>query len=474
MNKTIYLILILVITLFAKGEWSESVLVAAPETGVSVRNCQIAVDHNGILHVVFTENFSSEYANLKYSQSTDGGKTWSPQVNLTPDNTTERVYDPRIVIDSENNVHIIFYYIDAGNPIYYLNNIGGSWSDPEYLGIGLTSVPLFEIDQDDRLYIAFFSGDVATGNSYYVYKDKTGNWTTPNTIPGIDGDGRLYDIHSYNTNLYAVGRDYIPTKSESFARLYKYEKATESWTDAIDISNGSPNSQGRSLYATNNDTIHVVVFNGATLDENSIEYIKGGLDLISWTPPDTIGYNRPLDKQIFVDREDTPHIFETSSTYYDLLGTSNFNNEGWNTEIIVSDTTSYYDNLHVAFCDESEACIVYYYNVTKSIYFQSKIVTNIENPEGMGVINEYKIEKIYPNPFNNETTIIFNIKEQSDVILNLYNANGQLIKKIVDKQFAKGKHQYRFRPDSFTSGIYYCKMMVNGILMDTESVSFIK
>lgn len=457
--KKLILILIIAISLFAKGGWGEPVMVSAPETGVANQNCQIAVDHNGVLHVVWTELITLDYANLKYSQSTDGGKTWSPQINLTPDNTTERVgRDPRIVIDSENNVHIIFYYIDAVNPIYYLNNSSGSWSAPEYLGIGLTSVPLFEIDQDDRLYIAFFSGDPITGKSYYVYKDKTGNWTTPSSIPGINGDGRLLDLFAYNSDLYAVGSDYIATKSQTLARLYKYSKSTESWTDAVDISDGSSFLFGSSVYVTENDTVHVAIYDSDVYGGTSI-YLKSGPDLNSWSKPDTATVNIYRDKQIFVDKDNNPHIFEHNNDFTNIVHTYKYFNTNWENEIIQFDSLSNFSDLHVAFNNSDQAYIIY--ESEKSIYFQTKVVTGIENSENSGVINDYNLRN-YPNPFNPETSISFSLDKKADINLTIINEYGQLVNDIFNGILNKGIHKYNFNAMGLNSGVYFIYLEIDG------------
>ena len=465
MKKTILIILFIITFVFAKGEWSEPVLVAAPETGVANQNCQIAVDCNGVLHAVFTEMFTVEYKNLKYSQSTDGGKTWSTQISLTPNNTDERVNDPRIVIDSENNVHIIFYYLDAVNPIYYLNNSGGSWSDPVYLGIGMTSVPMFEIDQDDRLYIAFFSGDVSTGKSYYVYKDKSGDWTTPATIPGINGDGRLLDLFSYNSYLYAVGSDFIPTKYESLARLYRYDKNLESWTDAIDISCGSSSSSGRSIYVTDNDTVHVVI--SESTEDNMSIYLKSSTDLNSWSEPDTASVNTVIMskyKFIYINGDNNVQIIEGNPE--GIIHTYKIE-DSWANDIPHPTTMG-----HSSTFDGNDT-IFLILSYDNNVYFMSKSTTGIEVANN-NIINDYFIEQIYPNPFNNQTTIVFNLKENAKVKINLYNSNGQLVQVILNKKYIKGKHQYIMNTNSINSGIYYCRMIVDGVFKDSKKVVYLK
>ena len=264
--KKIILILLIATSLFAKGEWSEPVLVAEPETGVANHDCQIAIDNNGILHAVWSElvMVDSLFFNLgllKYSKSTDDGKTWSPQVSITPNNTTERIYESRIAIDSENNVHIIFYYTSDDNAFYYMNNVGGSWSEPEYLGFHITSGPLIEIDNDDRIYLFFYSGGSPDGKSYYIYKNKEGNWSSILSITGVQYYS-IKDTWADGDNLYCVGRQYTYKKGNLFASIFKYDKSSESWTEVIDISSGPNATSGRSIYISDDDTIHIAIHDG--------------------------------------------------------------------------------------------------------------------------------------------------------------------------------------------------------------------
>ncbi len=61
----------------------------------------------------------------------------------------------------------------------------------------------------------------------------------------------------------------------------------------------------------------------------------------------------------------------------------------------------------------------------------------------------------YPNPFNPETMITFNLRQVARVELKIYNAKGQLLIKLVDEELSAGCHHVNWNADSLPSGIYY-------------------
>ena len=69
----------------------------------------------------------------------------------------------------------------------------------------------------------------------------------------------------------------------------------------------------------------------------------------------------------------------------------------------------------------------------------------------------------YPNPFNPETEIVFNMKIAADVNLSIYNLKGQLIKELVNSRIAAGEQRVIWKGldnnnQSVSSGIYYYKI----------------
>lgn len=74
---------------------------------------------------------------------------------------------------------------------------------------------------------------------------------------------------------------------------------------------------------------------------------------------------------------------------------------------------------------------------------------------------EYRLEQNYPNPFNPVTIIEFSIAKSSWVRLNIYNALGQLVSTILDKQLSPGRHKAVFNGSKFTSGIYFYQLITD-------------
>ncbi|MDP8322137.1 MAG: T9SS type A sorting domain-containing protein [Candidatus Stygibacter australis] len=68
----------------------------------------------------------------------------------------------------------------------------------------------------------------------------------------------------------------------------------------------------------------------------------------------------------------------------------------------------------------------------------------------------------YPNPFNPETRIAFNLSESTQVTLNIYNTRGQLIDNLLDMQLAAGDHKIIWNAESQPSGIYYYSLRAEG------------
>ena len=69
----------------------------------------------------------------------------------------------------------------------------------------------------------------------------------------------------------------------------------------------------------------------------------------------------------------------------------------------------------------------------------------------------------YPNPFNPETTIRFSLENDAEVMVNIYNTRGQLVRSLVNGQKAAGMHSVVWNGmddngQSVSSGIYYYKM----------------
>jgi hypothetical protein len=69
----------------------------------------------------------------------------------------------------------------------------------------------------------------------------------------------------------------------------------------------------------------------------------------------------------------------------------------------------------------------------------------------------------YPNPFNPSTSIMFNVAEEGNVDIKVYNLRGQVVKSLINEKRAVGSHQVAWNGDNnrgakVASGIYFVRM----------------
>ena len=76
--------------------------------------------------------------------------------------------------------------------------------------------------------------------------------------------------------------------------------------------------------------------------------------------------------------------------------------------------------------------------------------------------NLTKLYQNHPNPFNPETNIQFNIKEDETGILTIFNMKGQIV---ISQSFNSGKHNYLWNADDYSSGVYFYELHTESIIV---------
>jgi hypothetical protein len=87
-------------------------------------------------------------------------------------------------------------------------------------------------------------------------------------------------------------------------------------------------------------------------------------------------------------------------------------------------------------------------------------IEDSEIPEDYG-----KLLSNYPNPFNPETTIIFELESPGNIKINIYNVKGQLIRKLTEEYYTAGKHEIVWdgkddKGNTVSSGIYFYRFTI--------------
>jgi hypothetical protein len=85
-------------------------------------------------------------------------------------------------------------------------------------------------------------------------------------------------------------------------------------------------------------------------------------------------------------------------------------------------------------------------------------VATITTTNNNNLIYEYSLAQNYPNPFNPTTTIAYSLKNQSNVVIEIYNAIGQRVSTIFNGAQAAGYYKMQWSAKGFASGIYFYRI----------------
>ncbi|MDA3838141.1 MAG: T9SS type A sorting domain-containing protein [Candidatus Delongbacteria bacterium] len=104
-----------------------------------------------------------------------------------------------------------------------------------------------------------------------------------------------------------------------------------------------------------------------------------------------------------------------------------------------------------------------------------KLNGNSEEDEKTDIVEsqlptEFTLYQNYPNPFNPITTIRFALPTSSDVKINVYNINGQLISELVNGSKEAGIHKVNFDASNFNSGMYFYTLEANGMSITKKMI----
>jgi hypothetical protein len=66
----------------------------------------------------------------------------------------------------------------------------------------------------------------------------------------------------------------------------------------------------------------------------------------------------------------------------------------------------------------------------------------------------FVINRLYPNPFNNNIQIDFTVRQQDDITFQIHDATGLLYYATTKQQYAPGVYSVTLNPSSLPKGIY--------------------
>ena len=79
----------------------------------------------------------------------------------------------------------------------------------------------------------------------------------------------------------------------------------------------------------------------------------------------------------------------------------------------------------------------------------------LSNKNSSGLINQFNITRLYPNPFNPVLNIDFDINQAGWVRVNISDITGSMVKTVYEGYEGVGKHHISWDSDKLPSGTYF-------------------
>lgn len=110
---------------------------------------------------------------------------------------------------------------------------------------------------------------------------------------------------------------------------------------------------------------------------------------------------------------------------------------------------------------------------TQDSRFVLSVQPNVQESSPGDLPETVTLKPNYPNPFNPTTTIPYELDEDSDVLLTVWNMIGQKVATLVDGTVEAGTHEVTWSASDMPSGIYIARFEVNGTVF-TRKMTLIK
>ena len=107
--------------------------------------------------------------------------------------------------------------------------------------------------------------------------------------------------------------------------------------------------------------------------------------------------------------------------------------------------------------------------------FFGDIVTSI--PDDEATESSASIGKTYPNPFTDQTTVTFSLREKMHVGIDIFSLDGRKIATLIEQDMGAGDHSVIWdgtdsQGNKVNSGIYLCTLKTNSVIATKKLIRY--
>ena len=389
-------------------------------TGEIIENAQVKIleMHGGMLRPRLTDEFGRFrrlLSNGSYTVqvSAEGYYSLETSINSSSGIITYRdiQLSPRPVYTFDINLHLP----ENHQNIVYIDIVSDNTSYTYSINNGLNSLELF-------------------GDSYHLK---------------VYGEGlfsRFFDYYLSQNSLQQITMDsYETIIEEDFSSLQNWEVLSGNWE----------------------------LENGKLVSQTSLTYNQGALGKIKFNGdiniPESSELNLILDlKKEFEWEHDYAFLdFDLNNETPEYL----VQNHKWDQhqlEIPITNLNQLLIGIH------SDSTVQYRGLKIDNLKLVSKPITTESIIGTSSIPLEFKINKIFPNPFNPSTLISYQIPESGKIKIEVLNLAGQKVESIFTGFKKVGAHEIKWYPQNLSSGFYFIKIHFNDQISNTQKVMLLK
>jgi hypothetical protein len=379
------------------------------------------IDKFGKVHCVWIRRIEQYFTKVYYSNSQDGGLTWTNPIPITT-NTDLWLEEPHIVADSSGNLYVSYdYNVEGKIRICYVKftKSNTQWSQQDTIGIGYANRLI--IDQNDRIMF-FWLGST---ECYRVLENGVlSDSIIPITEIGVPAFFDDIEVDNQN-NIHCIGA----RKAGNYAKVAYFVCYQGQWKPYLDLSADSFWESGLSLHSNNDVSF---VWNSPVYDSipTGKETVYARLTNDSILSHDSLAWNTSFPA-IIIDPLDQPHIVENQSAIMGTFLVHRYKMEGnWKTDTV--EFNKYWYGENVLKSKGNRIYLVYNRIDTASDQLQAAYTGSIlfRHLEVVPGIHEREHEselKIFPNPFSEEVTIEWPNSSLKSCCLKIFDVYGRMV-----------------------------------------------
>ncbi|MBN2412813.1 T9SS type A sorting domain-containing protein [candidate division KSB1 bacterium] len=319
------------------------------------------------------------------------------------------------------------------------------------------------LDLPDRT-LRFVNSSVATWNLYAsaesrltvqncVFGELLAQDSSSVTIDNSVCDGTGGYIGAFHQSTLIIFRSLITTQTISRQRGILVSAVSALWGTEIDADEDAAIALLNTVYQ-----VEPQAHNNAVIFEQKINHVDGLVDDMVPIPGTVRLIPGPLNP-LRLERYTVEYAKGPYSNTLLWLPT-----DGSHYRPVVDDTLAIWDT-HRLSAGNHLLKLTLYNNYGDSLYIESGARLNINTlvKDVLKRVGLYSLEQNYPNPFNPETSIQYELEKTSRVELTIYNALGEEIVNLVDREQIAGPHRVTWDGRDYNgnvvgSGVYFYQL----------------